>query len=808
MKKRGVVLLLIVLTAVLSGAVTASTTVTLFEGYLDKGEAVLVGPLVVALTDTEKDYGNGEYYAFLVVAKDGRLLNAEYKTIYVPDPEKIQELLMNPEFIRAMAETQGYDVAQCEEYVNNSAQFNACLISNAYGFYQWMNTASPGELADAVMRTIEEHPELGISREDILMPITFPEVTPVREGDTVEVNVDNRTVLITVSQVYPNGARISISGPPEWRASTAPGLVVSSVEMPETVEPGETVTVKVHLKNEGALKVRYLNVFVTPAPLSLNESSSIAGAISMAMSQSGLSKSVFYPVGSAVKYIEYLDGKENATLTFKIKINPNTDVGTYPLYVGVVYFTGLGTNMKMAQGYNFVALTVKKPREAFVEITKVETEPEEISPGDTFTVRFEIRNTGDETVKALSLRISSYKVPVQGEVKNVDLSAISQLPIQGSEGLSQSLQDSLNQLMRELAKQDIEAFLPVGEDNVKYVPELMPGESTVLEFKVRANERLENGIYPMRIELEYITEPNEKEITDERLVGIDVTGRAELIVSRVSTSPGRVIPGTENVEVNIQIDNVGTGTAETVVVRPMPGWPFSLSESSTQVIGVGTLRKGDSAEASFRVNVAENASPGTYEIPLLVTYTTGAGIRKNATLRVPVILGSKPNIEVAGVRFEPDPIQGETVRVYVTLRNTGGEKATSVLIEGVVKADQPFTLDKRTDYIGDLAPGATGEGVIILRIDRDAVPKDYNLRLRIRAVGDPNRGDDNVYVFERTITVRVKENTGRSKNLRAAAIITGLVVVVAVLLTYLSERKRTKKTFKHSRDKGKDGWKE
>ncbi|WP_248841799.1 COG1361 family protein [Thermococcus thioreducens] len=361
MKKTGLILALMLITAMLSGSVSASTGSPLFEGYLGKGEAILVGPLIVTLTDTQKDYGSGDYYAFLLIMKDGRILNAEYKTILVPDPDKIQRLLLDPEFLTAMAQTMGYDVTQCEQYVNNSAEFNACLIANAYGFYQWLNSASPQEIADAVIKTIEEHPELGIRKEDVLMEITYPDVTPVREGETVEVSADNQTVYVTVNEVYPNSVRVSISGPSEWRAATAPGMIISNVEMPSTVQPGDTVTIKVHLRNEGALKVRYINVFVTPTPMSFNDSSSIASAVSMALSQSGMSKSVFYPEESAVQYIEYLEGKENATLTFRIKINPNADVGTYPLYVGVVYFTGLGANMRMVQSYNFVALTVKKP---------------------------------------------------------------------------------------------------------------------------------------------------------------------------------------------------------------------------------------------------------------------------------------------------------------------------------------------------------------------------------------------------------------------------------------------------------------
>ncbi|WP_148883119.1 COG1361 S-layer family protein [Thermococcus aciditolerans] len=790
MKKAAFMVILMLILPLGGKLALATYEALLFDGYMDKGESILVGPLVITLVDTTVNYTTGDEYALFIITKDGQLIGGKYVTIYVPDPEKMARLLANPEFLVALAETQGYDVEECAGYVNDTAEFNACLLANAYGFYQWLNHASPEEIAKAVMQTIDEHPELGITKEDVTKPITYPESMPIKEGDTVEFMVDNRTVTLSVPEVYPNVARVIVNGPSQWKGATAPGNIVSTVRITEYVYPGDTATVEVTLKNEGATKARYVNVFVSPEPIAFNNTPSLASGLSAVLSQGKFSQEVFYPKWSSVQYVEYIEPKGSTTLTFKIRVNPNADIGIYPVYVGIIYFTGVGENMRMVQSYNVVALRIYQKRSAFVEITRVETEPMEISPGDTFTVRFTLENPGAEPVKALSLKISSYKVPVQGEIKNVDLSALSQLPLQGSEQLSGSLQDALNQIMAQLAKQNIEAFLPIGEDNVKYVAELQPGDKTTLEFRIKANDRLENGIYPLRIELKYLTEPSEEEITDERLVGIDVTGRAQLILSKVSTSPGKIIPGTDNIEVDFQVDNVGTGTARTVIVKPMPEWPFSLSESSEQMLGLGSLGKGDSAQSSFKINVANNASSGTYEIPLLVTYTNDLGITKNVTLKVPVIIGAKPNIEVVGVRFDPEPLQGEAVNVYIKLKNTGGEKATSVLIEGVVKADQPFSLDKRTDYIGDLAPGAVGEGVIVLKIDKNAIPKDYSIGLRIRAVGDPNQGDDNVYVFERTVVMTVGENTKTESNLRNLAIAIGALVVVVVLYTYMRGRKK------------------
>jgi len=129
------------------------------------------------------------------------------------------------------------------------------------------------------------------------------------------------------------------------------------------------------------------------------------------------------------------------------------------------------------------------------------------------------------------------------------------------------------------------------------------------------------------------------------------------------------------------------------------------------------------------------------------------------------------------------------VLVYIRVKNTGGEQAENVIIEGTVKADQPFTLSKRSDYIGTLDPGKEGEGVLELGIASNALPKDYTIQVRIRAVGDKESGDDNVYVFEESITVPVEENIRTKSNLKIVGVVVGILVAIVVLWTYWRRKK-------------------
>lgn len=869
----------------------------LFEGYLNKGDSVLVGPLVVVLEDVQKDYNENEYKAMILIIKDNKVLNMGYESIQVPNPDKIQELLTNTTFLYAMAETLGYNTTNPLEFAQ---------------FLLWLNNANQEEVVDAVFKTVEEHPELGISKEDLLMTITYPNIELIGENETVEVEVDGEKVTITALQIYPNGARISISGPSEWKASMIPAYLTTWAETPKRIRPGDEVTIQVHIKNEGALKAKYVTVVLSPTPISLTPSpgGGTTEVLAQVASQSGMVQSVLLPVDSAIKYIEYLDGKEEKVLEFKFKVNENIDPGIYPLYISTAYYVSGGDSMQMVQGFNYFAITViqegeatfelesvEKPdfvhpgenfevavnlrnlgfeaaknvlieltsktelregsilidnttnqhftyvinsdktmkyafrlhvsedavtgsypmilklsyfsgdskeqkeqsfefsiqvvrrNQAFVEIESVDMEPKAIEPGDEFVLKVKVKNIGEEKVKAFSLRIEPSEVSVPGEVTKVDLSSLQGLPIQGSQSISENLQVALNQIMEQLARENIDAFLPLGEDNIKYLSALNPGEERILEFHLKASERLENGIYPLKVSLEYLSTPNDEKLTDERLIGVSILGRERIIISKISTSPSRVLAGTNNVEMNFELENIGSGSARYVILKPMPQEPFELSETSEQIINIGTLRQGDSAKATFKINVKEDAKGGTYEIPVKIEYKDASGEDKEDIIKIPIIVNEKPKITVENVSFDKTPVQGEEVLVYIRVKNTGGEQAENVIIEGTVKADQPFTLSKRSDYIGTLDPGKEGEGVLELGIASNALPKDYTIQVRIRAVGDKESGDDNVYVFEESITVPVEENIRTKSNLKIAGVVVGILVAIVVLWTYWRRKK-------------------
>jgi len=892
---------------------TATGGDLLYEGYMNVGDYLLIGPLMIIFKETVYDINENKWKAvFLAFDEDMNPVGPNLTVIYIPDEEKVSQLLSNVTFLRAMAETLGYNPDDPTEFAQ---------------FLQWLSTADEIEIWEAIVKTIEEHPELGIEVEDVSKPYTIPNAEPIGVNETAKIEYNGKTLYITVVQVYPNGAKVSISGPVEWRVSLVQGLLLSKIEYPGKLKPGEIFEIKVKLKNIGARKVRFVTAILSPTPImptlpSSQTQNDISTALPQLASQTGVLQGALYPLETMYKYIDLIEPGEEVELSFKYKVNENARPGDYPIYLSVIYFVYTSgqlleqrtlydsavvtirkdyeahltlkdvsvpkivhpgedfnltltfensggdtakeivgkilvsaepSDISMLTGANILtspfnpvtpdsfyknflepgasftktftlhvnedastgtypikikieyysgnedskisqeftlAITVVRKREAFIEIENATTIPEKVEPGSTFTLVLALKNKGEGYAKGLEVKIEPIETQIQREITKVDLSQLSSFPIPQGELLSENLQKAINQLIENLGTEESQVFLPIGEDNVKYNGIVLPNQTVVVTFRLKANSRLESNIYPVKLRLRYVTSPDDKLIEDDRVVGVEVTGMERIIISKVLTSPSRVLPGYADVVVSFSVENVGSGEARYVILTPEPRYPFSLSETSDKIINAGTLRQGDSYQASFKVDVDKNAKPGEYKIPILVTYKDPTGTYRNITLYVPIIIEEKPNIIIENVTFNPEPVQGRDVNVYVTLKNIGGEKAENVIIEGVVKSSQPFSIIKRTDYVGNLHPNQTGQGVITLSISRNAIPKDYIIQIRIRAVGDREKGDDNVYTFEYSISIPVKENTETQSRLRLLATISGILAITIAVFIYLKRRSK------------------
>ncbi|MCK5139837.1 MAG: hypothetical protein KAQ85_08350, partial [Thermodesulfovibrionia bacterium] len=144
---------------------------------------------------------------------------------------------------------------------------------------------------------------------------------------------------------------------------------------------------------------------------------------------------------------------------------------------------------------------------------------------------------------------------------------------------------------------------------------------------------------------------------------------------------------------------------------------------------------------------------------------------------------------VESVKTIPEKIkEGTNVQLLITVKNVGSKEAEAVSLRAYKESSQPFEFDEKSDFVGKLKPGETGEAVLKFSVDKSATVKTHILDLEIRGVYN-----DEVITDDAIATIRVENGEKKGLFGSGASLIIGLVIVLVVvgvgLLIYF-KRKR------------------
>lgn len=250
-----------------------------------------------------------------------------------------------------------------------------------------------------------------------------------------------------------------------------------------------------------------------------------------------------------------------------------------------------------------------------------------------------------------------------------------------------------------------------------------------------------------------------------------------LDVSNIITLPGEVRPGDDYVKITTNLENVGEKDAKSV--RLYLDLPEGISSSYTNnnQVWAGRVNAGGSNFLELYVDVDEDLVPGLYEIKGNLEYMDLDNNAYKKTVNIPFLVKSRPNIEVTG--WKGETLVGKSGKLYVRVENTGSETAEAVDVRIIKQNSQPFNIGVRSDYIGELEPGEEGVAVFDIQATSDAEIKEYDLKLLIRAKGDSDEGDDNIYTFNRRTKFSV---SGKAPNWLAiiGGSLAGIILLIAI----------------------------
>ncbi|KYC54429.1 MAG: hypothetical protein AMQ74_00034 [Candidatus Methanofastidiosum methylothiophilum] len=387
-------------------------------------------------------------------------------------------------------------------------------------------------------------------------------------------------------------------------------------------------------------------------------------------------------------------------------------------------------------------------------IKEIKTNPLNVEPGEAFDLEILLSNEG--SMRAYTVK-ASLTVPPVGAIPT------------GSQATSVSSQMT--------STMGLIPFIPENTSDSVYIGNIEANEEKILSFKLRANEKITSGNYPMTLVLYFYdgTTPYPRPYTIQ--FGLHVAGRSEIMVINFSSLPDNIRPGNENVKLKVNLANQGTESAKYVKASLNVEEPFSLSRSYESSYNIGTLSAGQSKEAEFLINVNKNAKKMNYKVPMVVEYRDSSNNLLKEEFELNIDIKGKPELEITEYHLVPEtPRAGGNAKIYLTIENKGEDKAESIIVEAIERSEQPFDFTSKNDYIGVLEPGQKAEVILNTDIKSDAEDKTYQLNLRIRAVGNKEKQDLNVYLFEKNIDVPVQKSIN---NLRLGVII-GLIVILLV----------------------------
>ncbi|MDV2480765.1 S-layer protein [Methanoculleus sp. Wushi-C6] len=148
-----------------------------------------------------------------------------------------------------------------------------------------------------------------------------------------------------------------------------------------------------------------------------------------------------------------------------------------------------------------------------------------------------------------------------------------------------------------------------------YIPELRPGEASVLNLTFETDTAVPLGLTPVLVGIEYRS-ADLATFRQAATIGIPVVGRAVMGIAAVRTEPARIAAGS-TVDLTIRLENTGTANAESVRATvdeiPLPG---------TKEAFLGTIEPGNDAPAVFALE-ADRA--GTFDYVLTIEYADDYG---------------------------------------------------------------------------------------------------------------------------------------------------------------------------------------
>jgi hypothetical protein len=273
------------------------------------------------------------------------------------------------------------------------------------------------------------------------------------------------------------------------------------------------------------------------------------------------------------------------------------------------------------------------------------------------------------------------------------------------------------------------------EERVRFFGTVKAGEDLLAQYRVRVEDSAVEGNNPLDVRLS----------TDGRVfftTSFDVYVESRLVdfeIGNLASEPENLFSDSENNKLTITLHNVGEGEAKLVKTELRLPSGFIPSSSYSDTYSIGTVGAESSGNAVFYIDIDRSVQSGEHYATLKVSYKDSQNSEyREKVLMVKLPVRASPSFEVTGLVTNPEIIgQGmEGIELKVSIQNTGSREAENVNVRVLKEATQPFDFDEKSNFVGNLDPGESGEAVFRFDADNTADLKKYIMDIEIRYTQD------------------------------------------------------------------------
>lgn len=303
-------------------------------------------------------------------------------------------------------------------------------------------------------------------------------------------------------------------------------------------------------------------------------------------------------------------------------------------------------------------------------------------------------------------------------------------------------------------------------------------EYYILYYKLRVDDDALEDTYTMKLKSKNgFTQGVWYE--DEYDIRVADKNISELVLGTLTTSPTKLVADTDEAEVSVEVQNIGDGDAQNAIIEISLPEGFTPTYGYSDRVNLGTISAGDSETATFYVDVAVAVIYGDYDTEVTIDYKEADdddNVYKTLILPLKIPILGKPVFEIQSVKVNPNvPSPGSSVELLITIKNIGNKEGESVSLRAYKESSQPFDFEEKSDFIGKLKPGESGEALLKFDVDEIANEKIYHLDLEVRSIY-------NEEVLTEEEVIQIKVQNGKRKGFLAILNMSSVVGIIIMLI--------------------------